>query len=161
MEMQELAIRRREGTGKGVARRLRRAGTVPAILYGGTAPMPITVDSKSILKIIHGHEGTTQLLSLKVEGGSDGERLEVFLSLLLGLMERLIRQSATGEGAVGEEKALADRLLDRARLPQWVEAWEEIGRAKADALTLNLDRSLLVLESLYRLQLVARGERAT
>ena len=92
--------------------------------------------------------------------GSDGERLEVFLSLLLGLMERLIRQSATGEGAVGEEKALADRLLDRARLPQWVEAWEEIGRAKADALTLNLDRSLLVLESLYRLQLVARGERA-
>jgi hypothetical protein len=75
-------------------------------------------------------------------------------------MERLIRQSATGEGAVGEEKALADRLLDRARLRQWVEAWEEIGRARADALTLNLDRSLLVLESLYRLQLVARGERA-
>lgn len=91
MEMQELAIRRREGTGKGVARRLRRAGTVPAILYGGTAPMPITVDSKSILKIIHGHEGTTQLLSLKVEGGSDGERLAVIREMQFDpVTERLL-----------------------------------------------------------------------
>ena len=43
--------------------------------------------------------------------GSDGERLELFLSLLLGLMERLIRQAATGEGAIGEERELAARLL--------------------------------------------------
>jgi len=89
--------------------------------------------------------------------GSDSERLEVFLSLLLGLLERLIRTAATGEGAIGEERALASRLLDRANLPQWVEAWEAIGRAKADAASLNLDRGLLVLESFYRLQQAARG----
>jgi DNA polymerase-3 subunit delta' len=89
--------------------------------------------------------------------GSDGERLELFLSLLLGLMERLIRNAATGEGAIGEERALASRLLDRATLPRWVEAWEAIGRAKADAASLNLDRSLLVLETFHRLQQAARG----
>ena len=89
--------------------------------------------------------------------GSDGERLELFLSLLLGLMERLIRQAATGEGAIGEERELAARLLSPATLPHWVEAWEAIGRAKADAASLNLDRSLLVLETLYRLQQAARG----
>jgi DNA polymerase-3 subunit delta' len=88
--------------------------------------------------------------------GSDGERLELFLSLLLGLMERLIRQAATGEGAIGEERALAERLLDHAALPQWVETWEAIGNAKADAAALNLDRSLLVLETLYRLQQLVR-----
>jgi DNA polymerase-3 subunit delta' len=89
--------------------------------------------------------------------GSDGERLELFLSLLLGLMERLIREAATGEGAIGEERALAARLLSAATLPHWVETWEAIGRAKADAASLNLDRSLLVLETLYRLQQAARG----
>jgi DNA polymerase-3 subunit delta' len=90
--------------------------------------------------------------------GSDGERLELFLSLLLGLMERLIRTAATGDGAVGEEEEkLARSLLDRERLPQWVETWEAIGLAKVDAASLNLDRSLLVLETLYRLQQVTRG----
>jgi large subunit ribosomal protein L25 len=91
MEMQELVIRRREGTGKGVARRVRAGGEVPAILYGGAAPMPITVDPKAILRMIHGHEGTTQLLTLKVEGGSDGERLAVIRELQFDpLSERLL-----------------------------------------------------------------------
>jgi DNA polymerase-3 subunit delta' len=91
--------------------------------------------------------------------GGDSERLELFLSLLLGLMERLIRNAATGEGAIGEERELAGRLLNRETLPQWVEAWEAIGSAKADAASLNLDSSLLVLETLYRLQQAARGTR--
>ena len=92
--------------------------------------------------------------------GSDSERLELFLSLLLGLMERLIREAATGEGAIGEEREHAARLLSPATLPHWVEAWEAIGRAKADAASVNLDRSLLVLETLYRLQQAARGAPA-
>jgi DNA polymerase-3 subunit delta' len=91
--------------------------------------------------------------------GSDSERLELFLSLLLGLMERLIREAATGDGAIGGEKELAARLLTPAALPHWVETWEAIGHAKADAASLNLDRSLLVLETLYRLQQAARGAR--
>jgi large subunit ribosomal protein L25 len=70
MDMQELTIKRREGTGKERARRLRRDGVVPAILYGGAKPEPITVDPKTVLKIIHGHEGTTQLLTLRFDGES-------------------------------------------------------------------------------------------
>jgi large subunit ribosomal protein L25 len=72
MEMQELTIKRREATGKGVARRLRRAGEVPAILYGGARPEAVTVDPKAVLKMIHGREGTTQLLTLKIEGEQSG-----------------------------------------------------------------------------------------
>jgi large subunit ribosomal protein L25 len=70
MTMQELTIKRREGTGKSVVRKLRRVGVVPAILYGGTRPQTITVDPRAILRIIHGHEGSTQLLTLKFDGDS-------------------------------------------------------------------------------------------
>jgi len=68
MNTPELSVKRREGTGKGIARRLRREGVVPAILYGGAAPQTITVNPRDVLRIIHGHEGTTRLLSLRIEG---------------------------------------------------------------------------------------------
>jgi large subunit ribosomal protein L25 len=73
MEMQELTIQRREGTGKQVAKRLRREGRVPAILYGGARPEPVTVDPRAVLRMLHGHAGSTQLLTLKFDGGGDGQ----------------------------------------------------------------------------------------
>jgi large subunit ribosomal protein L25 len=68
MQRQELTVARREGTGKQIAKRLRRQGTVPAILYGGVKPEPVSVDPKAVLRMIAGHAGTTQLLTLKIEG---------------------------------------------------------------------------------------------
>jgi DNA polymerase-3 subunit delta' len=99
-------------------------------------------------------------LAERLGNASDSERLELFFSLLLGLLERLIRMAATGEGAIGDERALSSRLLNRLSLPQWVEAWEAIGRAKVDVASLNLDRNLLVLETFYRLQQAARDTPA-
>jgi large subunit ribosomal protein L25 len=68
MQMQELTIARREGTGKQLAKRLRRQGVVPAVLYGGARSESVSVDPKAVLRMIAGHAGTTQLLSLKMEG---------------------------------------------------------------------------------------------
>jgi large subunit ribosomal protein L25 len=82
MERQELVIRHREGTGKQAAKRLRRAGVVPAVLYGGVAPEAISVDPRAVLKIIHGHEGSTQLVSLKApEDGGGAPRMAVIRDL--------------------------------------------------------------------------------
>jgi large subunit ribosomal protein L25 len=81
MERQELTVKRREATGKQVAKRLRRAGAVPAILYGGGKPELVTVDPKIVLRMIHGHERTTQLLSLKFEGESGASRLAIIRDL--------------------------------------------------------------------------------
>ena len=92
------------------------------------------------------------------KAAGDGERLELFFSLLLGVMERLVRFSATGEGGTVEERALAKRLDTPHALSAWAEAWEGIGRARSDAFTLNLDRSLLLLETAQRLQQLARRE---
>jgi large subunit ribosomal protein L25 len=77
MQMQELTVTQREGKGKQAAKRLRREGQIPAILYGGATPQPIAVDPKAVLKMIHGHEGTTQLLSLKFDGGAASSRMAI------------------------------------------------------------------------------------
>jgi large subunit ribosomal protein L25 len=64
MEMRALTIEKRVGTGKGAAKRLRRTGRVPAILYGAGTPVNIAVNPKDIFRLIHGHEGGTQLLQV-------------------------------------------------------------------------------------------------
>jgi len=103
MQMQELTIKRRVETGKQVAKRLRRAGAVPAVLYGGTRPEAITVDPKSVLRIIHGHAGSTQLLTLTFEGG-DGSRLAIIRDLQFDpVSERLLHvdlQEVTADRAI-------------------------------------------------------------
>jgi large subunit ribosomal protein L25 len=82
MATQELTIKRRTATGKEVAKRLRRAGAVPAILYDGQKAETVTVDPKAVLRMIHGREGTTQLLTLKFDGeAGNGARLAIIREL--------------------------------------------------------------------------------
>jgi len=92
----------------------------------------------------------------RLAGVAGTERLDLYLSLLLGLIERLIRASATGEVATPEEQELAKKLLSPANLAAWAGAWEAISEAKAEAAALNLDRSLLLLDTWIKLQAVAR-----
>jgi large subunit ribosomal protein L25 len=90
MQMQELTIQPRHGTGKQAARRLRRHGVVPAILYGGATTEPVSVDPKAVLKMISGHAGTTQLLTLKMEGDG-GSRLAIIRAMQFDpVSERLL-----------------------------------------------------------------------
>jgi large subunit ribosomal protein L25 len=71
MEIRELTVTPREGVGKSVARRLRRSGKTPGILYGGPTPVNIAVDPREVFRIIHGHEGSTQLLRVTFAGSKD------------------------------------------------------------------------------------------
>lgn len=73
MAMLELTIRKRDGIGKGPARRLRRAGQVPAILYGGASPINVAVAPKDVLRLIQGHEGSTQLFRVTLEGTAEAK----------------------------------------------------------------------------------------
>jgi DNA polymerase III subunit delta' len=92
----------------------------------------------------------------RLAGAGETDRLDLYLALLLGLIERLIRFTATGEGAIQDERALAGRLVSQANLVHWAEAWERISEAKAEVLALNLDRGLLLLETWFRLQALTR-----
>jgi large subunit ribosomal protein L25 len=76
MPMPELTINRRQVTGKQVAKRLRRSGVVPAVLYGGAKPEAVTVDPRAVLRIIHAHPGSTPLLALRVDEDA-GSRMAI------------------------------------------------------------------------------------
>jgi large subunit ribosomal protein L25 len=71
MEIRELTVTPREGAGKSVARRLRRSGKTPGVLYGGPSPVNIAMDPREVFRIIHGHEGSTQLLRVTFAGSKD------------------------------------------------------------------------------------------
>jgi large subunit ribosomal protein L25 len=65
----KLKAERREGTGKGVARRLRADGRVPGVLYGqGVGPIPLSVSSQDLLHLFHASAGATMLVDLEVDG---------------------------------------------------------------------------------------------
>jgi large subunit ribosomal protein L25 len=90
MALQELTIQRRDGTGKQIAKRLRRQGVVPAIVYGGPKTEPVTVDPKAVLRMIAGHAGTTQLLTLTMDG-EGGSRLAIIRAMQFDpVTERLL-----------------------------------------------------------------------
>jgi len=66
---------KRDGRGKNEARRLRVSGRVPAVVYGarkeGQAPegVPVAVDPKEVLRILHSDSGANTLITLKFAGG--------------------------------------------------------------------------------------------
>jgi large subunit ribosomal protein L25 len=66
---QKLVAEKREGTGKGVTRKLRAAGRVPAVLYGqGLEPVALSVDSRELIHLFHTGAGTNVLVDLVVDG---------------------------------------------------------------------------------------------
>jgi large subunit ribosomal protein L25 len=67
-----LEAQARETFGKNEARRIRREGKVPAVLYGGDrTARPIAVAPKALLKILHSESGQNTLISLKLAGTGD------------------------------------------------------------------------------------------
>lgn len=91
-------------------------------------------------------------------GAGNSERFETFFALLLSLIERLVREAATGQGAATEEeRKIAAGLIPAGAAGAWAELWEDLRRSYSEVVGLNLDRSLFVLESFLRLQRLARA----
>jgi len=69
MKEQVVDVTRRDTAGKNVSRRLRRAGRIPAILYGaGKEPVPLTVDPDRIKEIIRSESGVNTIFQLNLSG---------------------------------------------------------------------------------------------
>jgi large subunit ribosomal protein L25 len=71
----------RDTFGKNEARRTRREGRVPAIVYGPTTgggtreATPIAVTPKALLKILHSESGANTLITLRLDGSGDSKVL--------------------------------------------------------------------------------------
>jgi len=64
---EKLTAEPRAGAGKGVARKMRAAGRVPAVVYGhGVAPVHVSVDAKDLYHVLHTAAGANVLIDLAV-----------------------------------------------------------------------------------------------
>lgn len=66
---------KRDGRGKNESRRLRAAGRMPGVVYGArkdgqaSAGVPVAVDPKEVLRILHSESGANTLINLTLDGG--------------------------------------------------------------------------------------------
>jgi large subunit ribosomal protein L25 len=76
-----LEAAKRETFGKNEGRRTRRAGRVPAVVYGasagdaGRAATAITVDPKALSRILHSESGANTLIALRLPGSAEARVL--------------------------------------------------------------------------------------
>jgi large subunit ribosomal protein L25 len=76
-----LEATQRDTIGKNEARRTRRAGMVPAVLYGTTSDngsreaTPIAVNPRALLRILHSESGANTLISLQLAGAGEARVL--------------------------------------------------------------------------------------
>ncbi len=75
----EIDVQKRERTGKGVARQLRRNGRIPAVLYGSGQSLLLSMDPKDARHIILSQAGHTGLLTVRI---SEGDRQEERVAVL-------------------------------------------------------------------------------
>ncbi|HWF61900.1 MAG TPA: 50S ribosomal protein L25 [Nitrospira sp.] len=75
----DLAVAIREESGKGAARSMRRAGKIPAVLYGQGECLSLTVNPEELVKILKSHAGSTALISLTVNGAKSKQNRTALL----------------------------------------------------------------------------------
>lgn len=69
MATASLSASARTGTGKGVARSLRRDGRVPAVIYGhARAPQALSVDARELSRLLDKVSAETTVIELAVDG---------------------------------------------------------------------------------------------
>ena len=71
MEVPVLRAWRRTQSGKGVARKIRAKGLIPAVLYGGGENIALSLHPQELLKILNAGENTIFQLELNGEAGED------------------------------------------------------------------------------------------
>ena len=78
MEIVKLVVQKRHQAGKGVARRLRRAGQLPAVVYGNGTTLAIALAEKDLAHIQHSVAGENTILDFLIEGDTP-ERCQAIL----------------------------------------------------------------------------------
>jgi len=75
----EINASQRKVQGTGASRRLRRAGRVPGILYGGDkGAVNIELDHKDLLRNLHNEKFHASILTLQLDGGAEQVLLRAF-----------------------------------------------------------------------------------
>ena len=70
-----ITVEKREGLGKEAAKKLRAAGWIPSVVYGGCkAPVSISVEEETIRELLRGKAGENTIFLLKLKGTEEERR---------------------------------------------------------------------------------------
>jgi len=69
MKKYKLTVKSRDGLGRGPARRLRKAGLIPGIIYGKGENLPISIDAVEFRTLMRAKGTSAALVELAIEGG--------------------------------------------------------------------------------------------
>jgi large subunit ribosomal protein L25 len=84
-----LEVSRREGTGKEIAKKLRRDGKVPAVVYGGhKESVAITVDRKAVSELVQKSEHGIRSVFLLKMAGTDQQRHAMIKEITINPISR-------------------------------------------------------------------------
>lgn len=105
LEKSKLNATVRKETGKGVARRLREKGMLPAVVYGHkTASIPLTIDLKQLKHLTTGEKSEHKLFDLSIEGnGGPIEKIVMIKELQINPVKRHYLHVDFFEVAMDEE----------------------------------------------------------
>lgn len=75
-----LSAEARSDTGKGAGRKMRRAGKIPAVLYGkGQEGIPLTLESMDVSRLLATHGATTSVLKLEFKDGGKNLKKNILI----------------------------------------------------------------------------------
>jgi large subunit ribosomal protein L25 len=131
MQRFELEVQFRDKSGKGVARQIRRAGRIPAVLYGEGKSTPIEVDPSVLLKVLHSESGENALMNLTIRGGKGKD------ATATAILRDFQRDPVTGEFLHADLFEVSMNKVLRVRIPL-VEAGAAPGVKEGGVLQHNL-----------------------
>jgi large subunit ribosomal protein L25 len=111
MQNVELDAEFRSSNGKGIARRLRMAGQIPAVLYSRGKATSLSLNLAHVQKAFHSHAGSHAIFRLKVTGTSDGK------GSVMALIRDVQRDPLTGRIMHLDFFELSEKDLVRNKVP--------------------------------------------
>lgn len=80
MEIVTLHATVRQKSGKGVARKLRQADKMPAVLNRKDSTLPLAMEKRPLLRLLNSGHGRQTLLNLKLENATEGAERKALVS---------------------------------------------------------------------------------
>jgi large subunit ribosomal protein L25 len=102
MDTVTIVAQRRSETGKGPARRLRRAGKLPVVLYGDGDSAALTIETKELQTLRQSESGANTIIDLSIEGGEPETCNAILRALQIDPVSRAMLHADFGRVSLDE-----------------------------------------------------------
>ncbi|GAB3132667.1 50S ribosomal protein L25/general stress protein Ctc [Tsukamurella serpentis] len=140
-ETNKLAATVRTEFGKGAARRVRREGLVPAVLYGhGTEPQHFTVNSRDFATILR-KDGTNAVLNLQIDGE---EQLALTKQVVVHPLRNYIEHADLLVIKKGEKVAVSVAVIVEGDSAPGTQLAQDLNEVEIEAEALHIPENIVV-----------------